>query len=87
MLPLIRNLRPDVTGYWGQGNASVDWCESNYTVTMYLAEFANSTSSFAMILAGLIGMYLHMGAEYRFHMAFASTIICTSCVYLSTKKA
>lgn len=76
MLPLIRNLRPDVTGYWGHGSASVDWCESNYTVTMYLAEFSNSLSSFAMILAGLLGMYLHPNAEFRFHMAFASTIIC-----------
>ena len=62
-------------GFWGVGGSSVDWCEPNYQVTYFIAEFSNSMSSFSMVIAGLLGLYLHLWAEKRFHLAFISTIL------------
>ncbi|KAG0246032.1 ceramidase-domain-containing protein [Mortierella sp. GBAus27b] len=42
----------DREGYWGQPTSSVDWCEDNYVISYYVAEFFNAFSSFAMILLG-----------------------------------
>ncbi|ORZ33681.1 ceramidase-domain-containing protein, partial [Catenaria anguillulae PL171] len=41
------------TGFWGPVTASVDWCETNYAVTRYIAEFFNSTSNVVTIAAGI----------------------------------
>jgi dihydroceramidase len=49
------------TGYWSPSTSSIDWCERNYAVTQYIAEFWNFISSFSMcILAGILfiqGLY------------------------------
>lgn len=29
----------DKEGYWGKPTATLDWCEENYAVTPYIAEF------------------------------------------------
>ncbi|KAF9284146.1 Alkaline ceramidase 3 [Mortierella alpina] len=42
----------DSIGYWGPPTSSIDWCENNYVVSYYIAEFFNSFSSFAMIILG-----------------------------------
>ncbi|KAK3816612.1 MAG: ceramidase-domain-containing protein [Benniella sp.] len=44
-------------GYWGPPTSSVDWCEDNYAISYYVAEFFNSFSSFAMILLGEAACY------------------------------
>ncbi|KAG0364760.1 ceramidase [Gamsiella multidivaricata] len=44
-------------GYWGPPTSSIDWCEENYVVSYYIAEFFNSFSSFAMILLGEAACY------------------------------
>jgi len=46
----------DPVGVWGIPTASIDWCEQNYAVTPWIAEFWNTTSSLAMVLAGLVGL-------------------------------
>lgn len=74
VLTLIKNSTFDNEGFWGPSTSSVDWCESNYTVSHFVAEFANTTSSMAMVLAGLLGIYLHPWAEKRFHLAFLATV-------------
>ena len=51
-----------------------DRCESNYAVTHFIAEFANTASSLAMVLAGILGISLHPWAEKRFHLAFLATV-------------
>jgi dihydroceramidase len=43
-------------------------------VSHFVAEFANTTSSLAMVFAGLCGIYLHPWAEKRFHLAFLATV-------------
>ncbi|KAF9216724.1 Alkaline ceramidase 3 [Podila verticillata] len=61
-------------GFWGPPTAS-DWCENNYDVTHYIAEFFNSLSSFSMILVGLAGVYLHFKFEKRFLLTFGSIVV------------
>jgi len=42
--------------FWGPVTANVDWCESNYSHTRYIAEFYNTLSSVPMIWMGFVGM-------------------------------
>ncbi|CAG5126211.1 unnamed protein product [Candidula unifasciata] len=42
------------TGYWGKQTATVDWCEENYVVSYYIAEFWNTLSNVAIILSPLL---------------------------------
>ncbi|KAG0291074.1 Alkaline ceramidase 3 [Linnemannia gamsii] len=62
------------TGYWGPPTSS-DWCENNYDISYYVAEFFNSLSSIAMILVGIVGVYLHASFEKRFLLTFGSIAI------------
>ena len=39
---VVRDLEPDYPGYWGPPTATLDWCEANYDVTFYVAEFCKS---------------------------------------------
>ena len=41
--------------FWGEPTSTVDWCEANYLVTPYVAEFWNTLSSFAMVVVGVLG--------------------------------
>ncbi|KAI8912642.1 alkaline phytoceramidase family protein [Gorgonomyces haynaldii] len=75
MVQLQRSLASIVNEpFWGQVTSSVDWCEINYEVTPYVAEFFNTISSLAMAIVGLWGSVLHPWAETRFHVAFLSTV-------------
>jgi Ceramidase len=64
----------DNDAFWGPVTSSVDWCEVNYSVTPYAAEFFNTASSLAMAIVGMMGICLHPWAERRFHLAFLSTV-------------
>lgn len=33
------------TGHWGAMDATIDWCEKNYEITAYIAEFMNTTTN------------------------------------------
>jgi dihydroceramidase len=61
-------------GYWGEVTASIDWCESNYEYSFYIAEMSNTLSSIAIILAGLFGLLLHKCTP-RFAVAFGCIIV------------
>jgi dihydroceramidase len=45
------------TGYWGPPTSTIDWCEENYAVTYYVAEFMNTLSSLILFSLGCLGIY------------------------------
>ena len=47
-------------GYWDPQTSTVDWCESNYTVTRYCAEAINASTNILFLYLGLKGI-----AKYR----------------------
>jgi dihydroceramidase len=58
-------------GVWGAVTSSIDWCELNYDVTVYICEFSNCLSSGAIMAAGVAGLALHWRVlETRFALAF-----------------
>lgn len=59
---------PPATGFWGPRTASVDWCETNYTKSFYIAEFWNTVSSIPIVGCGAWATYnaLRFGYATRF---------------------
>eukprot|EP00808_Paulinella_micropora_P023045 g18707.t1 len=49
----------DADGYWGKVTANTDWCEANYQVTWYVAEFWNTLSSLLIVFWALYGLVRH----------------------------
>ncbi|KAI9176006.1 alkaline ceramidase ydc1 [Blastocladiella emersonii ATCC 22665] len=68
---------PGKVGVWGPVTSSVDFCEHNYAVTYYLAEFFNSISNLFLVLAGilLLRMSRKLGLKRRFDLAVGSLIV------------
>ncbi|MCB9666342.1 MAG: ceramidase [Alphaproteobacteria bacterium] len=60
-------------GFWtGRGiPAAVDWCEPNYAVTPYVAEWWNTLSSLPMVALGLYGLWRWAGLRDRLERRFA----------------
>lgn len=63
--------------YWGTPTASVDWCEKNYEVCHFIAEFWNTVTSSFIAVLGLVGMYLTLreGIERRFSVLYAGIVV------------
>lgn len=67
----------DARGLWIQ-TATIDWCETNYTLSYYVAEFWNTLSNLAFIIPQLISYITLLGDkcfEQTFLTAYLSTII------------
>jgi len=56
---------------WGPVTATLDWCESNYAVCLYIAEFWNTVTNLTMITLAVCGMVAtaRAGAEFRFQLS------------------
>ncbi len=46
----------DKAGFWGETTATVDWCETNYEVTFWVAEFWNTISNIFLVLFSIYGV-------------------------------
>ncbi|KAJ1483999.1 ceramidase, partial [Baffinella frigidus] len=42
----------DLPGFWGDTSSSIDWCERNFVVSFYIAEFFNAFSSLTLCVTG-----------------------------------
>jgi dihydroceramidase len=78
----VHGEQKEAVGTWGEATASVDWCEENYYVVPYVAEFWNSLSSVFIFLTGLYGLFVHSQynaaqslLEPRFIGAFVSFLV------------
>lgn len=59
-------------GYWGPPTSTVDWCETNYAISYYIAEFFNSTSNLITISCGLFLCAFAIKNKLEFRFALAS---------------
>jgi len=59
-------------GYWGPLTSSIDWCEHNFVVSFFVAEWFNTLSNCLFIFLGLFGAYMsrRAGVEWRFTLAY-----------------
>ena len=64
------------TGWWGEKTANTNWCERDYAVTPYIAEFGNSLSSLAIVGNGIYGIVRHKDStETRYFWAYFIFIV------------
>jgi len=52
-------MRGSYRGYWDPQTSTVDWCESNYTVTKYCAEAFNASTNIIFFYLGVKGIALY----------------------------
>jgi len=48
-------------------SSPIDWCEQNYAVTPWVAEFANTVSSVSFVIAGLAVPWFYTGRKWSTH--------------------
>jgi len=69
-----RPLDPGV-GYWGERTSAVDWCESNYTWSFYIADFFNTITSLPAAFLAFHGVYLAFKYGYEKRMVVVNLLV------------
>ncbi|KAI8333860.1 ceramidase [Chlamydoabsidia padenii] len=71
------NTIPQEDYYWGPVTATIDWCEENYAVTPYVAEFINTTTNLSFALLSLFGIYntIYYGCKKSFIIAHLGVLL------------
>ncbi|XP_022103257.1 alkaline ceramidase 3-like isoform X2 [Acanthaster planci] len=71
----------DLEGVWGKPTSTLDWCEANYVVTPYIAEFWNTVSSLALIFIPILDLvYTKLTAPKRIHIERRNYMACLAFV-------
>lgn len=65
------------TGWWGVPTATIDWCEENYVVTQYVAEFWNTITNVIFIIPAALALYraVQCSLEDRYIVGHAGVLI------------
>ncbi|XP_046852710.1 alkaline ceramidase 3-like [Xenia sp. Carnegie-2017] len=76
MPALYRDPHIDQVGIWGDPTSTLDWCEENYVVTKYVAEFWNTITNYFMVVPPLLTAirFYKTGVDARFVMSFLSVV-------------
>jgi dihydroceramidase len=53
------NSPTNASNYYGEPNAEFDWCEENYEISEYVAEFVNTVTGFLYFLPTIFGFMFH----------------------------
>lgn len=58
---------PEAQYYWGKVTSTINWCEEDYVVTRFIAEFCNTTTNSVFVLLATIAIInsLRYGYEKR----------------------
>ena len=76
--PAIEPLQgQDIVGFWGQPTATLDWCEKNYVVSYYIAEFWNTITNLWFIVPAIYGIIdsYKQGFETRYIACYALLLL------------
>ncbi|CAI2172355.1 16961_t:CDS:2 [Funneliformis geosporum] len=59
--------------FWGDPTATLDWCEENYIVHKYIAEFINTTTNLIFVSLAIFGIYITLkyGLPFRNALGYA----------------
>ncbi|KAG9305804.1 hypothetical protein G9A89_001093 [Geosiphon pyriformis] len=63
--------------FWGHGTSTLDWCEENYKVHEYFAEFINTTTNLTFVCLALFGIYTTLKYDLGKRFIFAHMGIAT----------
>ncbi|CCD24223.1 ceramidase NDAI_0C05640 [Naumovozyma dairenensis CBS 421] len=57
-------------GYWGNVTSTIDWCEENYVVSYYVAEWSNTISNIVYLMTTFYSTYCtyRNSLEFRFYL-------------------
>lgn len=61
--------------FWGPVTANYDWCESNYSVSRYVAEFFNTVSSIPTFTVGVYFLLKARQHKYGFRFSLAGAML------------
>lgn len=62
---------------YGTHTSSIDWCETNYAITPYVAEFYNTLTNLPSVLLGLWGCYASLkgGLRRRYAAGYLGLVV------------
>ncbi len=62
-------------GLWGPVTSTMNWCEGNYVLVWWIAEFWNALTSLFIALLGVLGWRLHRHHDLGMRLAFIALAI------------
>ena len=68
----------DAQRFWGPVDANIQWCEEDYAVSPYIAEFWNTLSSLYLVVLGIFGIIMvrrKASTELRFVFCWSSLMV------------
>jgi dihydroceramidase len=61
--------------FWGPITSTIEWCEGNYMIVPWVAEFWNTVTSLIIALFGLVGWRLHRDHDLGMRLAFITLAV------------